>query len=584
MAIEMTLKEALATQPLWYMQNLEYIIWKSNDERDGKNVLFKLNEPQKKLLREVERQRAEGRPVRIVILKARQMGISTFTEGYGFQQTMTHKNFNFGIVTQSDKATKNLFEMSKHFYEFIPDTNQNSDEEANEPDEKRVITGEMLKSKGISCKPEIKNSNSFELLFRSEGGKGLNSSIRCFTANDDVGRSNKFSFLHLSEFAFWNCDKVKALGSILSCVPKNKNTTVIIESTANGYDEFKDLWDNAVSGNSDFVPLFFSWFELPTNRLRYDGHVLDIEEQELKRKYNLDNDQLQWRLYTLKNDCSNNLALFKQENPSCPDEAFINTGNCAFDLPTLVKRQSEVIDPISRGRFSYKYDGLKISDIKWVEDDKGFIKIYEQPISRYPYVIGGDTAGDGSDNFVGQVLDNTNGRQVAKLLHKTDEDLYVRQMYCLGMYYNKALLGVEINFSTYPNKELQRLKYPKMYVREREDTYTKNLVQSFGFRTTVANREGIISTLIAIVRETPELILDKDTLVEMTNVIRDESYKACAMKGKHDDCTMALAIAHAIRNQQDFKPSYDKPYAEMNRLERLMNKSLRERRNQSRWE
>ena len=102
--------------------------------------------------------------------------------------------------------------------------------------------------------------------------------------------------------------------------------------------------------------------------------------------------------------------------------------------------------------------GIKISNIRWQEDKNGIIKIYKDVLARRPYVIGGDTAGDGSDNFVGEVLDNISGEQVAELSHQTDEDLYARQMYCLGTYYNQALIGLEVNFSTYPEKELERLK------------------------------------------------------------------------------------------------------------------------------
>ena len=77
---------------------------------------------------------------------------------------------------------------------------------------------------------------------------------------------------------------------------------------------------------------------------------------------------------------------------------------------------------------------------------------FEDVKPQYPYVIGGDTAGEGSDYFIGQVLDNTSGKQVAILRHQYDEDLYARQMYCLGQYYNFALLGIETNFSTFPQK------------------------------------------------------------------------------------------------------------------------------------
>lgn len=195
---------------------------------------------------------------------------------------------------------------------------------------------------------------------------------------------------------------------------------------------------------------------------------------------------------------------------------------------------------------------MTVSNIRWIEDkDNGFIKIYEKPKERYPYVIGGDTAGEGSDYFIGQVLDNTNGKQVATLRKQFDEDEYTRQMYCLGKYYNIALEGIEANFTTFPIKELERIKYPKQYVREREDNYTNKTVKAFGFKTTSITRPLVLAQLQSIVNDHIELINDKDTLEEMLTFVRNEKGRPEAQEGAHDDLVMALAIAYYIREQQD---------------------------------
>jgi phage terminase large subunit len=167
-------------------------------------------------------------------------------------------------------------------------------------------------------------------------------------------------------------------------------------------------------------------------------------------------------------------------------------------------------------------------------------------------VIGGDTAGEGSNFFAGQVLDNTTGKQVAVLHHKFDEPYYARQMYCLGMYYNKALIGIETNFSTYPVRELERLGYPKQYVRQAEDTYTHKLKESFGFKTTRVTRPLIISGLVDVMNETPELVRDYKTLGEMLTFVKNEQGRPEAMDGENDDLVLALAIAHYIRPQQAY--------------------------------
>ena len=104
---------------------------------------------------------------------------------------------------------------------------------------------------------------------------------------------------------------------------------------------------------------------------------------------------------------------------------------------------------------------------------------------------------------------------MARLKQQFDEDLYAKQMYCLGKYFNTALIGIEVNFSTYPVKELQRLGYPKQYMREEEDTVTNKIEKKYGFKTTKLTRSLIISELVEIVREHTELFNDMDTLNEM---------------------------------------------------------------------
>jgi phage terminase large subunit len=149
-------------------------------------------------------------------------------------------------------------------------------------------------------------------------------------------------------------------------------------------------------------------------------------------------------------------------------------------------------------------------------------------------------------------LDAKTGVQVAKLRHQFDADQYTRQMYCLGRYYKDALIGVEANFDSYPIRELQRLGYPKQYVREAQDTYTGKTEKRFGFKTTSLTRPTIISKLIEIVREHCDTINDTDTLEELLTIVRNEKGRIEAPEGGHDDMMMGLAIAHHIREQVVF--------------------------------
>lgn len=237
-------------------------------------------------------------------------------------------------------------------------------------------------------------------------------------------------------------------------------------------------------------------------------------------------------------------------------------GKTIFNAMKVNSRISEIEDiKVKRiGYFLYKYENERIVDesIKFIDDPSGYITIYQDAEFGHPYVIGGDTAGEGSDYFAGQVIDNSSGLQVAVLHNRFDEDLYTKQMYCLGKYYNSALISIEANFSTYPVLELQRLGYNKQYKREIMDTYTNRYQERFGWRTDKLTRPIMISNLVQIVREKTECFNDKDTLDEMLTFVRNENGRAEAQAGKHDDLIMALAIVYKTRGQQDYNVKFHK--------------------------
>ena len=118
------------------------------------------------------------------------------------------------------------------------------------------------------------------------------------------------------------------------------------------------------------------------------------------------------------------------------------------------------------------------------------------------------------------------------------------------MYYNKALIAPETNFSTYPTKMLNIMGYQKLYVREVEDEYTGRIKHSFGFQTNRLTRPVILSELIRIIRDHASLLNDEDTILEMLTFVRNEDMRAEAEPGAHDDLVMALAISYYIRPQQ----------------------------------
>lgn len=455
------------------------------------------------------------------------MGFSTCTGGVIFSQVATHKNVDAAIVAHKDDSSTNLFNMYKLMYDNLPD----------------------------EMKPAQKLSNAKELAFNTKNHDGLNSRIRCMTAGSQgLGRSFTLKYLHISELAFWQGDVKQTMLGLMQAVPNTPDSMVIIESTANGYEEFQERWEAAVKGESDFYPLFLGWNELSEYQMPYDGFELTEEEHSLKDTYSLTNEQLQWRRWCIKNNCGGDINLFKQEYPISPEEAFLTTGACVFDQEKIMERLKHIPEPLHKGYFTYTYDdtkpkGSKISDIKWVEAKAGYISIYKEPRKEASYTLGGDTAGDTQgDYFASHVIDNNTGEQVAVYHNMTDETLFARQMYCLGMYYNTALVSIEANFSTYPIKELSRLGYTKQYVRRREDSYLGDIQEAYGFKTTSITRPLIISSLVDIVREHIELLNDRFTLMECLTFITNEHGRKEAMQGKHDDLVMSAGIGYYVRN------------------------------------
>lgn len=523
--------------------------------KSGTVVPFRLNDAQRKLYAVAKRQQDAGKPVRLIILKARQLGFSTLTEGLIFHACATRKNVNALVVAHREDATANLFRMSKLFYDELP----------------------------APVKPMLRASNAQELVFENpsklrserEARPGLRSRIRCATAGGrGIGRSDTLQCVHLSEYAFWpdGADgKASTLAGILQAVPSLPGTMVVIESTANGFEDFKERWDAAVAGENDFEPVFFAWFENPDYSMPVvPGTEWTPEERELRDTYRLTDEQLQWRRWCIANNCGGSLDMFRQEYPASPGEAFLHSGTGVFDNEQIVLRLERLPSPAGRGEFA---------NGEWTESETGAITLYELPEEGAPYVLGGDTAGEGSDWFTAIVINNVTGRIAARLRRQYSEPEYVRQAYALGKYYNDALVAIETNFSTYPVMKLQEMEYPNQYSREREDTYTRQMKKSYGFRTDKQSRPRAIANLVEVFSSHPEWFTDRELLEEMLTFCYNEDHRPEALAGKHDDLVMAAAIAYAVRHQQRMtvltEPERPK--------EKLIDKMQRQKRTRRTW-
>ena len=466
--------------------------------------------------------------ISLLVLKGRQQGFTTLVTAYQLSCSILNRNFQgYTLADKSDNAEAIFQNKAKFPYGQLPDV----------------------------LKPTEKFNNRKQLLFEK-----INSSWAVDTATKDVGRSRTVNFFHGSECAFCK-DGISPIQGALG-EAFTKNCIKIYESTANGYNDYQKMWDSGVHINC-----FYEWWKTKEYRIEFHREEIkadflhEIESKKgwiwdrlrwLKNEKGLEAEQLYW--YRNKYDKYLDKDLIKQEYPCTPHEAFLLSGKNVFDTEAVLSRIATLKPPIKTGYFTYDYDGLKITNIQWVNDRNGYIKLYGIPNTPEftEYCIGGDTAGEGSDYFTGHVLDAKAGQQVAVLRHQFDADQYTRQMYCLGKYYSNALIGIEANFDSYPIMELQRLGYMKQYTREAQDTYTGKTERRFGFKTTSLTRPTIISALVEIVREHCDTICDKDTLEELLTIVRNEKGRIEAPEGGHDDMMMGLAIAHHIRGQVVF--------------------------------
>ena len=466
--------------------------------------------------------------ISLLVLKGRQQGFTTLVTAYQLSCSILNKNFQgYTLADKSDNAEAIFQNKAKFPYGQLPD----------------------------ELKPTEKFNNRKQLLFEK-----INSSWAVDTATKDVGRSRTVNFFHGSECAFWG-DGISPIQAALG-EAFTKNCIQIYESTANGYNDYQKMWDSG-----SHINCFYEWWLTKEYNIAFVSeelkaeflHNIDTKKgwiwdrlRWLRDEKKLTAEQMYW--YWNKYDKYLDKDLIKQEYPCTPHEAFLLSGKNVFDTAIILQRLEKIPQPIKTGYFAYDYDGLKITNIRWVNDKSGYIKLYQLPNTpRFTqYCIGGDTAGEGSDYFTGHCLDARTGEQVAVLKHQFDADQYTRQMYCLGKYYKDALIGIEANFDSYPIMELQRLGYIKQYAREAVDTYTGKTEKRFGFKTTSLTRPTIISRLIEIVREHCNLLNDSATLEELLTIIRNEKGRIEAPQGGHDDMMMGLAVAHHIREQVVF--------------------------------
>lgn len=515
---------------------------------EGERKKLTFNKPQQILHEIVEKHIAPKRLVRIIALKARRMGFSTYFSARFYWKTSRKHNRYTAQITHEPEATDTLFKMVKRFYNFSP------------PD----------------TRPEIKQNNAKLLEFNTKDGQGLDSAFRVSTADKpDFGSGQLVHYLHLSEVSKWNSGTASSLlTSVLQCVPKEQDTEVVFESTAKGVGgEFHDrFWgaryriivdrldengkpvivetiNESAETENVYTAVFLPWFVFPAYRRPVpDGFELTVDEAKMKARHNLDDEQIMWYRVTLANECNGDRSIMKQEYPSTPIESFISTGRPVFDNEKLYLLLHNATKPRMR------YECIP-STLQWRADpDHGRLLVWQEPLAGHQYIIGADVAeglakGDAS---VADVIDWATGEQVAHWHGKIPPDEFAYLLIALARRYNTALVAPERNNNGLTTVTcLFNAKYPRLYVEMVPDPPGKPR-KRYGWVTDGNGRGSgtralIINNLIAELNSGKHGINCAGTYEEMLAFKYDDTGRAEAEGSRHDDRVMSIAIAKYVR-------------------------------------
>jgi hypothetical protein len=485
--------------------------------KDLRVVRFEPNWAQRRYIAEVERQQSVGKPVRIIVLKARQLGISTATEALMFTQSFVQERMAGLVVAHEMEGAKHLLGMHELFWEKYP--------------------FKALWTRQYQSKIE-------------KSWQETASHIRVATAkNATAGRSQTLHFLHCSEYGFWLAAQEVMLG-LLQTVPINPYTFVVIESTANGVgNAFYNEWQQAVAGESDYTPLFFPWHQHPEYLasavgLPYAnlGH-LDSEEKAL-RSMGLSDDRLAWRRYAVRNLARGDLNKFHQEYPSSAEEAFIASGTNIFPH-TKLQENYEPMDGI-KGRLTRERQSVRFQP-----DIDGPLTIFRYPSkdrSWGVYFVSGDpTRTLKGDPACAQVFNRRTLEQVAVWHGHIDPSTFGEILAELGRYYNDAIVTTEITgpgFATIGR--LQGINYPYIWKHARPD-YEPGVTQpNYGWNTTEQTKNAAIGWLLKVLVDGDLTVHHKLTFYEMRDYVTlDGGGMGPASDEGHDDTVTSLAIGIA---------------------------------------
>ena len=429
---------------------------------------------------------------RNIVLKARQVGITTYIAARYFIQTITRPGTLTVQVAHSDESAQALFNIVHRFWEKLPNN--------------RVHRGALVKSR----------SNIRQIVFPK-----LDSEYRVETADDNAGRGMTIHNLHCSEVSRWARGGRETLASLRAAVVPDGE--IVLESTANGAaGVFYEEWQKAAE--TGYTQHFFPWWYEASYKEEVkagSAYPLTEEEKDLVARHGLAEEQIAWRRtrwQVMREQAA-------QEYAEDPVACFLASSECVFDVAAIERAGAHA------GKATESHENGR--ELIWFPPNRG---------GQWQYIIGVDAAGGGSegDYACAQVIERRMGLQCAELHGHFPPFELARRLVALGRMYENALIAVERNNHGYGVlAHLKDLNYDNLDVQGGQE----------GWLTSVVTRPAMIENLAAMLMEQPELFHSVRLLEEMKTFVRHTDGHAAAAEGAHDDCVMAMAIAQAVRRE-----------------------------------
>lgn len=524
----------------------------------GRDAKFRLNRAQRKFLSYLEELRMAGKPISIILLKARQWGGSTLTQIYMLWIQVIHKNnWNSVICGHIENTSKIVSGMLQKVIDNYP----------------IVYSGEKLKTS------PYERAQSTRVINASNSRYSIGSAEK-----PDKLRGEDVSMVHLTEVGLWKPTKTKSPEDIVQSILGSWNggpyAVKVIESTAKGVGNFfHRTWVDAVNGENDMTPVFIPWFII-------EGYSINLDHQDEAREIYDTMTEYEWELFDLGASIENikwyrnklkepgfkdNAWRMCSEFPSTPEEAFQSTGSRVFKREYVKNLRCTCIDPVFCGDFvgdsESGPDSLKnIRFIQFKEKPKdNYLRVWMMPdrSEKYSdrYIVMADTGAgltDKADYTEIKVADRLPMIEggvpeiVAEWHGRIEPDKIAWKAAQIAEAYCHALLIIESNKMEADKTEGENFEfilnelgyeYDNLYSRTSDEEIRKGKPRKYGFHTNTSTKPMVIKHYNKAMRDDLYIERDIETCYECdVYELKDDRKTMGAVEGNHDDRVMATAI------------------------------------------